>query len=89
MARGAHERQPGKRRLTNRVDAFAGQLVSLRVTLEGMDGSDPDFAATLAQAEITAADLSSASVRMDKDGVSRRTACERLITAQLMRVEFN
>ncbi|HSX30647.1 MAG TPA: hypothetical protein VLE99_01905 [Candidatus Saccharimonadales bacterium] len=86
MPKGRPEHARGRRRHTRQVAGYAGQLAALRVDLDGMRSTDPGFAVTLAAAALVAADLDGASLRMDRDGDSRRNACTRLAAQAIQRV---
>jgi len=84
MARGGPERKAGRRRHTEAVTAHAGQLALLRQQLDGMRGSDPAFAATLNQAIGVSTELLGKSTRMSRGGLSRRAACENIVTTSVL-----
>ena len=83
MARGNSERKTGRQRHRQAVIDHAGSLALCRQQLDGMHGDDPDFDSILSTAITAATDLEGRAKRMSRGGLSRRAACEIIVTTSV------
>lgn len=84
MSRGTVSGRQGRRRHTVHAASQAHELAFLRDALDGMYGSDPEFATTLTEAETAAAGLTGRAARMDRDGQSMRARCEQMVAQAVL-----